>query len=131
MIGRLVALGAAVAAAAGAGAAVWAKRKAGTDLEAAKAKPGRPSSPQTRQQPVTTAAPATAPHEHDDPTSLKGIGAVSSERLAEAGVTTIAQIAAWTDDDIDAIAAHIKVSPERIRREDWAGQARSALEVKP
>jgi predicted flap endonuclease-1-like 5' DNA nuclease len=41
-------------------------------------------------------------------------------------VTTVAQIATWSDADVESVAAQIKVSPERIRREDWAGQARAA-----
>lgn len=62
-------------------------------------------------------------------TSLKGLGAVSAERLGEIGVTTIAQIAAWSDDDVEAIAQQIKVSAERIRREDWVGQARGTAKA--
>ena len=38
------------------------------------------------------------------------------------------RLAAWTDADIDAYGARIKVSPERIRREDWVGQARAEIE---
>jgi predicted flap endonuclease-1-like 5' DNA nuclease len=40
-------------------------------------------------------------------------------------VTTFAQIAAWSDDDLERVATDIKVSAERIRREDWVGQART------
>jgi predicted flap endonuclease-1-like 5' DNA nuclease len=42
------------------------------------------------------------------------------------GVTTAAQVAAWTDEDVERAAAQIKVSAERIRREDWIGQAQAA-----
>jgi NADH-quinone oxidoreductase subunit E len=58
---------------------------------------------------------------------IKGLGSVSEERLAEIGVDSLAQVAAWSDTDIDEVAARIRVSAERIRREDWAGQARSLL----
>ena len=34
-------------------------------------------------------------------------------------------IADWDDEAILATAEMIRVSPERIRREDWVGQARS------
>ena len=64
----------------------------------------------------------------DDLTELKGIGAVSLERLAGIGVTRFAQLAAWSEEDIDTYGAQIKVSPERIRREDWVGQARAVVE---
>ena len=62
----------------------------------------------------------------DDLTTIKGIGAISQDRLAAAGVTTFAQVAAWTDEDIEGVGARIKVSPARIHREDWVGQARAA-----
>jgi predicted flap endonuclease-1-like 5' DNA nuclease len=52
---------------------------------------------------------------------------VSVERLGAIGITTVAQVAAWSDADVDAVAARINVSPERIRREDWVGQARAAV----
>ena len=63
--------------------------------------------------------------------SLKGVGAVSADRLRATGVTTFAQIAAWDDEAIETVAARIKVSPERIRREDWVGQARTADSAAP
>ena len=57
--------------------------------------------------------------------SIKGIGSVSEERLATLGITTTEQIAGWSDDDVDRVASEIQVSAERIRREDWVGQARA------
>jgi predicted flap endonuclease-1-like 5' DNA nuclease len=57
--------------------------------------------------------------------SIKGIGDVAQQRLADAGVTSVDQVAAWTDADIDRVAAQMRASADRIRREDWVGQARS------
>jgi predicted flap endonuclease-1-like 5' DNA nuclease len=72
---------------------------------------------------------AGAPPSVSDPfRSIKGIGAVSAERLGAMGITTPRQVAAWTDDDVERVAAEIKVSAERIRREDWVGQARALVE---
>jgi predicted flap endonuclease-1-like 5' DNA nuclease len=138
MMGRLLALGAAaVAAVAATGAAVRAKRRSDKNASEPEMAPAdqaagsgtaaapRDTSPHT---PTTAAAPAGSHPGGDDLTSLKGVGAVSAERLGSIGVTTVAQIAAWTDEDIESVAARIKVSPERIRREDWVGQAGAALD---
>jgi large subunit ribosomal protein L21 len=141
MIGRLLVVAGSIAAGAAAAAAVWTKRKTELDTEAREAgadAPAMPDAAEGREHGLTplppepeTQAAATAEEPEadagpDDLQSLKGIGAVSTERLAEQGVTTFAQIAAWSDEDLDAMAEAIKVSPERIRREDWVGQARAA-----
>ena len=136
MIGRLVMLGAAVAAAAaGAGAAVWAKRKAEEDaaleqrmLDAMvkQAQAGRADVAAAVSDPTEDGAEDGAAG--DDLTEVKGIGAVSSERLNDNGVTTFAQIADWSDDELEAASAKIKVSAERIQREDWVGQAQAKIE---
>jgi large subunit ribosomal protein L21 len=137
MIGRLLAVGAAVAAAAaGAGAAMWAKRKAEEDaaLQREILDAVEDATPATVEvESAVDAAPDTGGNDGsdddgaDDLTEVKGIGAVSAERLDGVGVTTFAQIAGWSDDDLEAVAAKIKVSPERMRREDWVGQARAIL----
>lgn len=137
MMGRLVALGAAaVAAVAATGAAVRARRRPDRRAGEPETKPTQAASTKgaaTRQDtsprtPAAAGAPAAGDAAGDDLTALKGIGAVSAERLGSSGVTTLAQIAAWTDEDIESLATAIKVSPERIRREDWVGQARASLE---
>lgn len=108
---RMGAMVAAIAAAvSAAAAAVWAKRRrSGKAVE--------------REVPATT---GTSPSGPDDLTIIKGLGTKSVERLADLGVTKLAQIAAWTDADIDEIAPRIRVGAERIRHEDWVGQARDA-----
>lgn len=127
MIGRLIAMGAAVAAAAaGAGAAVWAKRKVNEEDAGQPERAAPPGTPET-PRPGSATSRAESGGLGDDLTVLKGIGAVSAERLGDIGVMTVAQIAGWTDADIDDTGARIKVSPERIRREDWVGQARRAI----
>ncbi len=126
MIGRLVALGAAVAAAAG--AAVWVKRKADEDENEALEQEIF-DSVEDRGQAGAGGNDAAVKPAGDDLTDIKGIGAVSAERLNDAGVKTFAEIAAWSDDDVEAASAKIKVSVERIRREDWVGQARARTEA--
>ena len=127
MKAKIAAMVAAVsAAAATAGVAVWAKRKVEED-EALEREILETVEAEAMAEPRAVAEPAASVEPADDLTTLKGIGAVSSQRLAGIGVTRYAQLAAWSDDDIDTYGARIKVSPERIRREDWVGQARAVV----
>lgn len=148
MMGRIAALVAAVGAAAAAvGAKVaWARRKdtgqgdlvdaPRTEVELVKAAEAEDLVAEEAAAEEAAEAPAEvpeAPAEVPAPAggelqTIKGLGAVSEGRLHEIGVTTLAQIAAWSDEDVDAIAPQIKVSAERIRRDDWVGQARAASE---
>lgn len=129
-IGALVATVAAAASAAG--AAVWASRKRDGDEFDAEAAHGTQATTGRSDEPAdddgAAQAPAIAASDGQAAlTSLKGLGARSAERLADVGVTTLAQIATWTDTDIEEIAPQIHVNAERIRREDWVGQARAAV----
>ncbi len=69
-------------------------------------------------------APAPAPAGADDLLLIKGLGPKIKALLAELGVTTFAQIAAWTDADIDRIDAQLGRFQGRIRRESWVEQAK-------
>lgn len=60
----------------------------------------------------------------DDLTRLKGVGPKLSSLLHTLGVFTFAQIASWTDDDIDRIDAQLGNFSGRIRRDNWTEQAR-------
>jgi large subunit ribosomal protein L21 len=129
MRSKIGALVAGVAAAAG--AAVLARRKKGEDeldLEVADApvetsKATAPEAPASEPVPEVAAATAGA----DDLTAIKGLGKVKAARLAEAGVTTFAQVAAWTDEDIAEVGLQVNTSPGQIKREDWVGQAKAKL----
>ena len=155
MIGRLLVVAGGVAAGAVAAAAVWARRKAELDEQAREAgvdMPVIPDPADERERGLTPLAPeadvaadpgdagdrsdaaegavgADTSGAADDLQTVKGIGDVSERRLAEQGITTFAQIAAWSDVDLEAVAGAIKVSPERMRREDWVGQARAISEA--
>jgi NADH-quinone oxidoreductase subunit E len=63
----------------------------------------------------------------DDLKVLKGIGPKFEKLLRGAGVTSIAQIASWTESDIDTFAKELGIKPERIRKDDWVGSAKRAL----
>jgi len=63
------------------------------------------------------AAPAAEAAGSDDLTQLTGVGPAAAKKLAEAGLTSFALIAALSEDDIAGIEA-IKVKPE------WVEQAK-------
>jgi small subunit ribosomal protein S2 len=60
----------------------------------------------------------------DDLTQIKGLGPVISAKLAGIGVTSVSQVAAWTDQDIDKIDEQLALNG-RIQREEWVEQARN------
>lgn len=145
MRGKIGALVAAVAAAASAaGAAGWARRRrrgAELDLEVGSS-PGAQGTTAARRGEDETgpveatpmelpaapepAAAVSAPQPSgDDLTAIKGLGKVKVAKLAGMGITTYAQIAAWTDDDIAEAGLAVNTSPGQIRREDWVGQAKT------
>ncbi|WEX09789.1 50S ribosomal protein L21 [Chelativorans sp. AA-79] len=65
----------------------------------------------------------TAPEgEADDLTAIKGIGPVAAGQLKEQGLTTFAQLAALTDEDIARIDEAMPFSAEQIQ--DWREQAK-------
>jgi predicted flap endonuclease-1-like 5' DNA nuclease len=124
MIGRLMAVGAAVAAAA-VGAATWAKKRGAHEDPTEEVAPGALSPDEQAAPPAAEPLEPAPVVGGDELTTIKGIGAVISGRLVEAGVTSYQQISGWDDAAVEAMAAEIKVSPERIRREEWVDQARA------
>ena len=70
------------------------------------------------------AAPVPPGEDGDDLTRIKGLGPRIAEQLRGLGVTTLAQIAAWDDAEIDRIDAQLGRFQGRIRRDDWPAQAR-------
>mgnify|MGYP003120664832 CR=1 FL=1 len=60
----------------------------------------------------------------DDLTKLKGVGPKLATQLRELGVTSFAQIAAWSEADIDRIDDQLGRFKGRIRRDNWIEQAR-------
>ena len=64
----------------------------------------------------------------DDLTRIKGLGPRLAATLGDLGVTRFAQIAAWSDADIDRIDAQLGRFEGRIRRDAWVEQARLLAE---
>lgn len=71
-----------------------------------------------------TPAPAPAPAAADDLSRIKGIGPKLVALLSELGVTSFAQIAAWSDEDISRVDAQLGRFAGRITRDQWVEQAR-------
>jgi len=62
----------------------------------------------------------------DDLTLIGGLGPKLKQRLGEAGITSLTQLAALSDGDIERLDAELGLKG-RIAREDWVGQARQIL----
>lgn len=69
----------------------------------------------------------TAPlAESDDLTRLNGVGPKLAAALAARGVTTFAQIAAWTAEDLAAVDKDLKLLG-RAERDAWVAQAKALI----
>ncbi|HEY4102752.1 MAG TPA: helix-hairpin-helix domain-containing protein [Polyangiaceae bacterium] len=55
---------------------------------------------------------------------IRGIGPAYERALLAIGITTVAQVAQFTPEEIERIAPLIKARADRILRDDWVGQAR-------
>ena len=73
--------------------------------------------------PKAKAAPAAASGEGDDLTQLSGVGPALLKKLNAAGITTFAQIAAWTQADVAKFDEKLSFKG-RIEREGWIAQAK-------
>ncbi|MDC0343645.1 MAG: 50S ribosomal protein L21 [Aestuariivita sp.] len=82
------------------------------------------AAPAKKAAPKKEAAPkAAAPAGADDLTKLSGVGPALAKKLIEGGVTTFAQIAAWSEEDVAAFDEKLSFKG-RIEREGWIEQAK-------
>jgi large subunit ribosomal protein L21 len=102
----------------------------GADASGIKAAVGAGSvssaAPVAAPKPAAKAKAAPAPAAaagSDDLKQLSGVGPALEKKLHAAGVTTFAQIAAWTDADVAAIDEQLSFKG-RIEREGWIAQAK-------
>lgn len=58
----------------------------------------------------------------DDLKSIKGMAAFV-DQLYGMGISTFSQISHWDDDTVIAVAKSLDISPGKIYRDDWVGQA--------
>ena len=75
-------------------------------------------------QEVKAAAPPPVARGGDDLTRIKGVGPKLVTLLGQLGVSSFAEIAGWSEADIDRIDAQLGVFAGRIRRDSWVEQAK-------
>jgi large subunit ribosomal protein L21 len=75
----------------------------------------------TKAAPKKAAAKAT--DGADDLSDISGVGPVIVKKLAAEGITTFAQVAAWSEADVEAIEEKLSFKG-RVGREDWIAQAK-------
>lgn len=63
----------------------------------------------------------------DDLQQIKGIGPALAARLADVDITSFAQIAAWTEEDIARLDEELDLKGS-ITSKDWQGQAKALME---
>ena len=66
-----------------------------------------------------------SPEKQDDLTAIDGIGPALAKKLNGAGISSYAQLAALSDDDIKRLEKDIIRFSGRIKRDDWVGQAKA------
>ncbi|MEL6239295.1 MAG: helix-hairpin-helix domain-containing protein [Pseudomonadota bacterium] len=111
---------------AGPGDATSSKASAPTSAPEPMPSPAPAPAPAPASALAPQAAPALAPAgaTGDDLTQIKGVGPKLAGVLREEGITSFAQIAAWTDSDIEAIDAKLGRFKGRITRDQWVEQTK-------
>ena len=94
--------------------------KKSSSAKAAAPKADAPAKAAPKKAAPKKAAKAT---DGDDLSTISGVGPVIVGKLHAEGVTTFAQIAAWTDADVEAIEEKLSFKG-RVGREDWIAQAK-------
>ena len=89
------------------------------------AKPAKKA--EKKAAPKAEAPKAASKSEGDDLKQLSGVGPALEKKLHDAGVTTFAQVAAWTEDDVAAMDEKLSFKG-RIEREGWIEQAKKLAE---
>ncbi|WP_019960199.1 50S ribosomal protein L21 [Woodsholea maritima] len=64
---------------------------------------------------------------HDDLKELTGVGPALEKKLVEAGVTSFAQIASWSEADIDALEAQVPGVKAKAEKGDWVAEAKAKI----
>ncbi len=84
----------------------------------------------SKTEPATLGSAGAASGKADDISLIGGVGPKMVQILTENGVTTFAQIAAWTDADVEKFDELCKPKG-RIVREEWVEQAKELMAGKP
>ena len=100
-----------------------AKKPAKKAAPAAKEEKQEAAAPETKTEEKKAAAPKSKAAGADDLKKLSGVGPVLEQKLIDAGVTSFAQIAAWTPEDVAEFDEKLSFKG-RIEREGWVEQAK-------
>jgi large subunit ribosomal protein L21 len=88
----------------------------------------KPKQPKAAKK-LSPPAPVDSATAHDnDLKRINGIGTVLEGKLNALGITSIGQVAAFTQADIDLISEHLNFKG-RIERDEWVQQARSMVKT--
>ena len=68
-------------------------------------------------------APAELGVRGDDLKRIRGVGPKLEDMLHDLGVYTFAQMAAWSEAEIDSVDENLTAFKGRVRRDDWRAQA--------
>lgn len=108
-----------------------AKSKLSAKAKTAKSEAPAPAAKAEKPAPKTAEAKAAAPKAaaatsaaSDDLTQLTGVGPAFATKLNEAGVTSFAQIAGWTDAEIDRLDGEITGLKTKAEKGDWVAEAK-------
>jgi predicted flap endonuclease-1-like 5' DNA nuclease len=71
------------------------------------------------------------PAEASELLSIRGIGPKYARTLSALGVTTVAELAALTEDDVNRVEHQLRIRNGRIRRERWVEQAQQLAPPTP
>jgi large subunit ribosomal protein L21 len=96
---------------------------AGSVASAAPVAAAKPASKVKAAAPAAAAKAKAAAAGADDLKQLSGVGPALEKKLLAAGVTSLVQIAAWTDADVAAMDEQLSLKG-RIEREGWIAQAK-------
>jgi large subunit ribosomal protein L21 len=95
----------------------------------AEAKPEKPAKTEAKPAEVQTLA-ASETKAADDISLIAGIGPKILKGLTDMGITTYAQIAAWSPEDVERVETELK-QKGRVAREEWIEQAKELMAGKP
>lgn len=97
--------------------------KAKTEAKA-KAAPKTAAASKT-EAPKKAAPKAAAKAGNDDLTKLDGVGPAFAKKLNEAGVTSFAQVAAWTEADLDSLNETVSGVKAKAEANNWIEAAKA------
>ncbi|WP_415920455.1 50S ribosomal protein L21 [Tateyamaria sp. SN6-1] len=106
----------------GAGFGIAAVAAAAAPKKAKKAEAPKAEAPKAEEKKAAPKKAAKADAGADDLKELSGVGPALEKKLHENGVTTFAQIAAWTPEDVADMDEKLSFKG-RIEREGWIAQA--------